>query len=58
MCDSGSHARPLYLLQLDSTENIPKVCVCFSVYVGIRYLDGAGSSHGETGLSFRLAFVD
>ena len=44
MCDIGSHAHPLYLLQLDPGENIPNVCafvcvcvcvcVCLDVYVG------------------------
>lgn len=28
MCDSGSHAHLLYLLQLDPRENCPNVCVC------------------------------
>lgn len=28
MCDSGSHAHPLYLLQLHPRDNITNVCVC------------------------------
>lgn len=37
MCDGGSHAGPLYQLQLDPRENIPNMCLDVYVILGGRW---------------------